>query len=115
MLRYEDLMLTPISTMVNLFTHLRLEFDIAAADALYNHTRGMVENKNRLNQYYSTYRTADFDIYKWKKELTLSKIRLVEKNCGEFLKYAGYSIYKSPERQNSTKTQQGTKRVNKRP
>ena len=79
--------------MVNLFTHLKLNFDIDAADALYQHTRGIVDNKNQLNQYYSTYRTADNDIDKWKKELSLSNIRSVENSCHDFLKFAGYSTY----------------------
>lgn len=103
MLKYEDLMLTPISTMVELFTHLKLDFDIAAADALYNHTRGIpVDDKSHLNKYYSTYRTADNDIYKWKKELNYKNVRLVENSCSKFLKYAGYPFYKSE--RNSTKT-----------
>ena len=79
--------------MVNLFTHLKLNFDIDAADALYQHTRGIVDNKNQLNQYYSTYRTADNDIEKWKKELSLPNIRSVENSCQDFLKFAGYSTY----------------------
>ena len=79
--------------MVNLFTHLKLNFDIDAADALYQHTRGIVDNKNQLNQYYSTYRTADNDIEKWKKELSLPNIRSVENSCQDFLRFAGYPTY----------------------
>merc|ERR1719510_2522654 len=87
-LRYEDLLSTPISTMVNLFTRLKLNFDIDAADALFQHTHGIVDNKTpKVHQYYSTYRTADNDINKWKKELSLSNISSVENSCRDFLKF----------------------------
>ena len=98
LLKYEDLLVTPVSTLVNLFTNLKLEFDITAADALYNHTRKIGGNLQKMKQYYSTYRTADNDIYKWKKELKYSNITFIEEKCKEFLKYAGYPNYKTMER-----------------
>ena len=98
LLKYEDLLVTPVSTLVNLFTNLKLEFDITAADALYNHTRKIAGNVQKMKQYYSTYRTADNDIYKWKKELKYSNITFIEEKCKEFLKYAGYPNYKTMER-----------------
>ena len=80
--------------MVNLFTHLKLDIDIdAAADALYQHTHGIVNDETELNKYFTTYRTADYDTNKWKKELSLSNIRSVENSCHDFLKFAGYSTY----------------------
>ena len=94
LLRYEDLLVTPVSTLVNLFTNFKLEFDVSAADALYNHTRIIGENVQKMKQYYSTYRAADNDIHKWKKELRFSNITFIEEKCKEFLKYAGYPNYK---------------------
>ena len=109
MLNYEELMTSPISTLVNLFSTLKMEFDIVAADALYNHTRVMKEptnkrtdKKTKVNSYYSTYRTADNDIYKWKKELSLEKIRYVEENCVDLMQKFGYATYLEPLRKTKT-------------
>ena len=96
MLKYEDLLQTPISTLVNLYSTLELDFDIFAADSIYNHTRATVgsekasDKKLKTNQYYSTYRTANNDIFKWKKELNLKKIREIEEKCQEFMTKSGY-------------------------
>ena len=86
-----------------------MDFDIVAADALYNHTRVMKEPTNKktdkrtkVNSYYSTYRTADNDIYKWKKELSLEKIRYVEENCVELMQTVGYTTYPEPLRKTKT-------------
>ena len=89
-------MSSPITTLVNLYSTLNMEFDIVAADTLYNHTRitkdpmlGAYKSK-----YYSTYRTADNDIYKWKTQLRLEEIRHVEENCVEFMQKVGFNIFK---------------------
>ena len=89
-------MSSPITTLVNLYSTLNMEFDIVAADTLYNHTRitkdpmlGAYKSK-----YYSTYRTADNDIYKWKNQLSIEEIRHVEENCVEFMKTVGFDIFK---------------------
>merc|ERR1711874_517837 len=94
LLNYEELMTSPITTLVNLFSTLNMEFDIVAADALYNHTR-IIKDPNEeaknsrtklVKKYYSTYRTAENDIYKWKKQPSVDQIRNVEENCVEFMK-----------------------------
>jgi hypothetical protein len=46
------------------------------------------------SKYYSTYRTADNDIYKWKKQLRIEEIRHVEENCVEFMQKVGFNIFK---------------------
>ena len=93
-MKYEDLLQTPISTLSNLYSTLELDFDTIAADSLYNHTRATVESgeatDSKLEQYYSTYRTANHDIFHWKKELNLTKIREVEVKCQEFMTKSGY-------------------------
>ena len=103
LLKYEDLVTSPISTLVNFYSNLRLDFDTTVADALYNHTRATKEvvNAQQVNRYYSTYRTADTDIFKWKKELPLNEIRHVEKNCNEFMQKVGYVVFKTEEIENS--------------
>ena len=96
MLKYEDLLASPISTLIQLYRGLNLEFDITAADTLYNHTRATTASENSnakdVNGYYSTYRTADNDIFKWKTELSTKKIRHVEQNCVEFMESVGYKV-----------------------
>ena len=91
-------MTAPITTLVNLFSTLNMEFDIVAADALYDHTRIIKDpnentnkNKDKAMKYYSTYRTAENDIYKWKKQLSKEQIRYVEENCYEFMEKVGYN------------------------
>ena len=93
MLKYEDLMTSPMSTLFDLYSRLNLNFDVIAADALYNHTRSTKKGVNSL--YYSTLRTADTDIFKQKKELPLNKILHVEKNCNEFMQKIGYKVFQS--------------------
>jgi hypothetical protein len=84
---------TPISTLIDLYNHFNMEFDIIAADSLYNHTRiGDVDPK-KINYYYSTYRGQDYDIFKWKHELKMDKIREVEDDCAKFMAKVGYKIF----------------------
>ena len=99
MLKYEDLVTSPVSTLKDLYSSLSLDFDLYAIEALYNHTRAtkdnfkhQEQNKMGLSYYYSTYRRADNDIHKWKKELSLDKIHYVEQNCIEFMQKVGYTI-----------------------
>ena len=87
-------MSSPITTLVNLYSTLNMEFDIVAADTLYNHTRITKDPMLGVHKskYYSTYRTADNDIYKWKTQLRLEQIRHVEENCVEFMQKVGFNI-----------------------
>ena len=89
-------MSSPITTLVNLYSTLNMEFDIVAADTLYNHTRITKDPMLGVHKskYYSTYRTADNDIYKWKTQLRLEQIRHVEENCVEFMQKVGFNIFK---------------------
>ena len=100
MLKYENLLTSPITTLVELFSHLNLDFDFTVADSLYNHTRISKSDEAQVHKfkslkYYSTYRTADYDIYKWKTELPKKKIRYVEENCLNFMNLVGYEKYTS--------------------
>ena len=47
-----------------------------------------------MNRYYSTYRTADADIHKWKKELTKEDMRNIEKKCKDFMHKVNYEVFK---------------------
>ena len=103
LLKYEDLLTAPITTLVNLYQNLGLDFDISTADALYNHTRALSvtekipkQSGKAVNSYYSTYRTSDFDIYKWQKELKTQDIVYVEENCVDLMKKVGYSFFQKP-------------------
>ena len=89
-------MTSPITTLVNLYSTLNMEFDIVAADTLYNHTRITKDPQLGVykSKYYSTYRTADNDIYKWKTQLRMEEIRHVEENCVEFMQKVGFNVFK---------------------
>ena len=89
-------MSSPITTLVNLYSTLNMEFDIVAADTLYNHTRITKDPMLGVNKskYYSTYRTSDNDIYKWKNQLRIEEIRHVEENCVEFMEKVGFNVFK---------------------
>ena len=94
MMKYEDLVISPVSTLVNLYSKFSLDYDITTADALYKHTNASKKFVNSLNHYYSTYKTADDnDIFKWKKGLSLKQIRHVEKNCDKFMQKVGYTVF----------------------
>ena len=101
MLKYEDLMSRPITTLANLYSKLNLDFDVIAADSFYNHTRA-IGPSNGSSKYWSTYQTnSDIDIFKWKKELPLGKIRHVEQNCIEFMHKVGYKVLQEGEYRSS--------------
>lgn len=94
-LRYEELLSHPVSTLSKLYKKFQLPLNLEAADALFEHIQGFSEKKDFKNStyYYSTYRSADFDPDKWKKELSLRNIRMIEQECKTFFDVLGYPIY----------------------
>ena len=94
-------MLHPISTLAKLYKKFRLPLNLEVADALFEHNQGLSkkEDYQHSTYYYSTYRSADFDSDKWKKELPLRKIRMVEQECSPLFDVLGYSIYEEPQHQ----------------
>ena len=97
MLKYEDLLSAPVSTLFKLFSRLNMEFDLKAADSIFNHTRAIsqgTDKKRAVNGYYSTYRTADADIHKWRKELSKEEVKKIEKKCRRFMRKVKYKNVK---------------------
>ena len=94
-------MLHPISTLAKLYKKFRLPLNLEVADALFEHNQGLSKKEDYQHSayYYSTYRSADFDSDKWKKELPLRKIRMVEQECSPLFDVLGYSIYEEPQHQ----------------
>ena len=83
-----------------------MEFDLKAADSIFNHTRAISQGMDKkravngepplfdVNYYYSTYRTADVDIHKWRKELSKEEVKKIEKKCRRFMQKVQYKNVK---------------------
>ena len=83
-----------------------MEFDLKAADSIFNHTRAISQGTDKkravngepppfdVNYYYSTYRTADADIHKWRKELSKEEVKKIEKKCRRFMRKVKYKNVK---------------------
>lgn len=71
MVRYEDMASNPVAEASRIFDFLKVPFDEATRDLIYDHTH--FEGKNpppdKNPKYFSTYRDSDFDPLEWKKSL----------------------------------------------
>lgn len=96
MLHYEKLVTQPDETLRELYRHLEMPFDNHAKQSLLVHTgvkNGTVNGTLAKTGYFSTFREADHDVNKWKKQLPVDLVHRVESACSDFMEIAGYPIH----------------------
>ncbi|XP_020372935.1 carbohydrate sulfotransferase 7 [Rhincodon typus] len=87
--RYEDLVLDPLSSLRTLYTFANLTVTPATESYVWNMTRGVGYSSDR--PFLISSRDAKEAVSAWKKRLSLWQIQQVEESCRTAMKMLGYS------------------------
>jgi len=89
LLRYEDLVDSPKSTLTKLYNNLDLPITQKVLETLYNLTHA-----DKRNGYYGLIRSSSFTHDSWKHSLSAEIIRNIEDQCQQCMQELGYSRFR---------------------
>lgn len=97
-LRYEDLMTNILEISIKLYTFLHIPLHDSLAVFIVSHTKAENFNHDKSNaNYFSTYKTSDFDPFHWRKTMSSDDIRQIETACRDVMQELGYEPDKTSE------------------